>query len=50
MDEHPAVVVAASTGKATINVNGTTLHSEFVLPVRGGVTFTQPVWDKKKKF
>ena len=50
MDEHIAVVVAASTGKATINVNGTTLHSEFVLPVRGGVTFTQPVRDKKKKF
>ena len=27
MDEHPTVVVAASTGKAAINVNGTTLHS-----------------------
>ena len=50
MNEHPAVVVAASTGKATINVNGTTLHSEFRLTVREGVTFTQLVRDKKDNF
>ena len=41
MDEYPAVVVTASTGKAAINVNGTTLHSAFRLPVREGITFTQ---------
>ena len=41
MDEYPAVVVTASTGKAAINVNGTTLHSAFGLPVREGITFTQ---------
>ena len=46
MDDHPAVVVAASTGKGAINVNATTLRSEFGLPVREGVTFTQHVRDK----
>ena len=29
MDEHPAVVVTTSKGKAAINVNDTTLHSAF---------------------
>ena len=41
MDEYPAVVVTASTGKAAANVNGTTLHSAFGLPVRESITFTQ---------
>ena len=47
MDEHPAVVVTASTGKAAININGTTLHSAFGLLVREGITFTQLARDKK---
>ena len=48
MNEHPAVVVAGSTGKVAINVNGTTLHSKIGLPVREGVTFTQLIRDKKR--
>ena len=47
VDEHPAVVVKASTGKAAINVNGTTLHSAFGLPVREGITFFQLAWKKR---
>ena len=35
MDEHPAVVVTTSTGKAAINFNDITLHSAFGLPVTG---------------
>ena len=50
MDEHPAVVVSASTGKATINVNGTILRSAFGLPLREGITFTQLAWNKKDNF
>ena len=50
MDEYPAVVVTASTGKAAANVNGTTLHSAFGLPVREGITFTQLAQDKKDSF
>ena len=50
MDEHPAVVVAASTGKTVIIVNGTTLLSAFGLPVREGITFTQLARDKKDNF
>ena len=50
MDEHPAVVVTASTGKAAINVNGTSLDSAFGLPVIEGITLTQPTQDKKNNF
>ena len=35
-DEEPSVVVTASTGKAATNINGTTLHSAFQLPVTSG--------------
>ena len=35
MDEHPAVVLTTSTGKAAININDITLHSAFGLPVTG---------------
>ena len=50
MDEHPIVVVTASTGKAAINVNGTTLQSAFGFSVREGITFTQLARDKKDNF
>ena len=32
--EEPSIAVTASTGKAATNVNGTTLHSAFKLPVK----------------
>ena len=48
--EHLAVVVKASTGKAAINVNGTSLHSAFGLPVREAITFFQLAWKKKDNF
>ena len=35
--EQPSVLVAASTGKAATNINGTTLHSAFHLPITKGV-------------
>ena len=35
-EDHPSVVITASTGKAVSNINGTTLHSTFSLPVREG--------------
>ena len=47
MDEHSALVVTASTGKAAINAYSTTLHYAFVLPVREGITFTQLAGIKK---
>ena len=50
MDEHLAVVVSASTGKAAINVNGTILHSALGLPLREGTTFIQLAWNKKDNF
>ena len=50
MDGHPAVVVTASTGKVALNINGTTLHSVFGLPVREGITFTELARDKKDNF
>ena len=50
MHKHPTVVVTTSTGKAAINVNGTTLHSAFGLPVREGITFTQLARDKENNF
>ena len=50
MDEHPIVIVTASTGKAAINVNGTTLQSAFGFSVREGITFTQLDRDKKDNF
>ena len=50
MDKYPVVVVSTSTGKGAINVNGTTLHSAFGLPVGDGSTFTQLAWDKKDNF
>ena len=34
-DEHPSIAVTASTGKAACNINGTTLHSAFGLPLHG---------------
>ena len=30
----PTVLITASTGKAASNINGTTLHSVFALPIR----------------
>ena len=33
-DQQPSVLVTASTGKAATNINGTTLHSAFNLPVK----------------
>ena len=32
--EKPTVILTASTGKAAANINGTTLHSAFALPVK----------------
>ena len=34
-DEHPSIAITASTGKAACNINGTTLHSAFCLPLHG---------------
>ena len=34
-DKEPSVLVTASTGKAATNINGTTLHSAFTLPLYG---------------
>ena len=34
--DEPSVLVTASTGKAATNINGTTLHSAFHLPVKTG--------------
>ena len=39
MDEHPAVVATASTGKAAVNIGGTALHSALALPVRDNGSF-----------
>ena len=50
MDEHPVVVVTASTGKAAINVSDITFHSAFGLPVREGLTFTQLAENKEGNF
>ena len=51
MDENPAVVVTASTGKAAVHIDGTTLHSAFNLPVRGdGFVNTKLGRDKKDFF
>jgi DNA replication protein DnaC len=33
--DQPPVIVTASTGKAASNIDGTTLHSAFKLPIRG---------------
>ena len=39
--EQPSIILTASTGKAAANINGTTLHSAFGLPVRDkGSRFT----------
>ena len=48
--KHWKLLVTAYIGKAAINVNGTTLHSSFGLPVREHITFTQLAWIKKKIF
>ena len=48
MDEHPAVVVTASTGKAATYIDGTTLHSAFALPVREGL-FSNTKLSREKK-
>ena len=50
INEHPAVVVTVSTGKAAINVNDITFHSAFGLPVRKGITFTQLTLNKEGNF
>ena len=34
-EKEPSVLVTASTGKAATNINGTTLHSAFTLPLYG---------------
>ena len=34
-DESPSIAITASTGKAACNINGTTLHSAFHLPLHG---------------
>ena len=49
MDEHPAVVVTASTGKAAVNIDGTTLHSAFALPVRDNGSFANIKLGRDKK-
>ena len=49
MDEHPSVVVTASTGKAAVNIDGTTLHSAFALPVRDNGSFTNLHLSRDKK-
>ena len=49
MDEHPAVVVTASTGKAAVNIDGTTLHSAFALPVRDNASFANSKLGRDKK-
>ena len=38
-DEEPPVLVTASTGKAATNIDGTTLHSAFKLPIYGKGTY-----------
>lgn len=50
MDEHPAVVVTATTGKAAINVNDITFHYAFGLPVREGLIFTHLAENKEGNF
>ena len=50
MDEHPPVIVTASTGKAAINVDGTTLHSAFQLPVREGCFYNTKLGKEKKEY
>ena len=35
-DDQPSAFVTASTGKTATNINGTTLHSVFHLPVTSG--------------
>ncbi|XP_066924610.1 uncharacterized protein [Clytia hemisphaerica] len=39
-DKEPSVLVTASTGKAAANIDGTTLHSAFKLPIYGKGTYT----------
>ena len=39
--EEPSLAVKASTGKAAININGTTLQSAFHLPVKQQVHFLE---------
>ena len=34
LDKQPSVCVTASTGKTATNINGTTVHSAFQLPIR----------------
>ena len=46
-DDHPSVVVTASTGKAATNTNCTTLHSAFSLPAREG-SFNQGKLGKER--
>ena len=49
-DDQPSVVVTASTGKAATNVNGTTLHSAFTLPIReAGFKVGKPTQKKLDK-
>ena len=49
MDEHPSVVVTASTGRAAVNIDGTTLHSAFSLPVRDNGSFANLKLGRDKK-
>ena len=45
--DQPSTVMADSTGKAAANINGTTLHSAFALPIRG--SYGRLEYKKKSK-
>ena len=49
MDQNPSVVVTASTGKAALHIDGTTLHSAFALPVRDNGRFANLKLGRDKK-
>ena len=42
-DEEPSIAVTASTGKAACNINGTTVHTAFQLPLYGQIK--DPRWN-----
>ena len=49
MDEHPSVLVTASTGKAAVHIDGMTLHSAFQLPIRDKFSFQNFKLGRDKK-
>ena len=49
MDEHPSVIVTASTGKAAVHIDGMTLHKAFALPVRDNRSFANMKLGRDKR-